>query len=104
MILQFGAGNFLRAFADLFLTESGREPGCVTVVQSTGRERANAINAAAGRYHVAVQGFRDGEVVDDLVSNDYHKPDDPEDRNYHKSYGYLRTPEIADHIADFLKS
>ena len=44
------------------------------------------------------------QVVDDLVSNDYHKPDDPEDRNYHKSYGYLRTPEIADHIADFLKS
>ena len=68
MILQFGAGNFLRAFADLFLTESGREPGCATVVQSTGRERADAINAAAGRYHVAIQGFRDGEVVDDLVS------------------------------------
>ena len=68
MILQFGAGNFLRAFADLFLAESGREPGCVTVVQSTGRERADAINAAAGRYHVAIQGFREGEVVDDLVS------------------------------------
>lgn len=71
MILQFGAGNFLRAFADLFVSELQDEgdtaPGPVVVVQSTGRERADALNRAGGRYHVAVQGFRDGAVVDETL-------------------------------------
>ena len=38
-ILQFGAGNFLRAFADLFIhqaNEAGQAVGRVVVVQSTG--------------------------------------------------------------------
>ena len=52
MILQFGTGNFLRAFADLFVDEIDRssEPsiGPVIAVQSTGRERADAINRAGG--------------------------------------------------------
>lgn len=67
MILQFGAGNFLRAFVDLFATESVGIPGPVVVVQSTGKERAEALNAAGGRYHVAIQGYRNGEIVDELV-------------------------------------
>lgn len=41
-------------------------------------------------------------VVDDLVSNSYvglsGKP------NYHKSYGYLRAPELSEHIARFLEA
>jgi len=69
MILQFGAGNFLRAFADLFIDQINRDPssavGPVVVVQSTGKERAEALNRAGGRYHVAIQGFRDGAVVDE---------------------------------------
>lgn len=40
-------------------------------------------------------------VKDDLVLNDYvslrGKP------NRHKSYGYLRTPELSEHIRDFIK-
>ncbi|MCB1066426.1 MAG: altronate dehydrogenase [Verrucomicrobiae bacterium] len=71
MILQFGAGNFLRAFADWFIDEMNRDPatavGTVVVVQSTGKSRADALNAAGGRYHVAIQGFQDGEVVDETV-------------------------------------
>ena len=70
MILQFGAGNFLRAFVDLFLAELGRGPGSVIVVQSTGCERADAINAAGGRYHVAIQGFHQGGVVDEVAAVD----------------------------------
>ncbi|BCU78125.1 tagaturonate reductase [Luteolibacter sp. LG18] len=69
-ILQFGAGNFLRAFADLFIAEANRganPPGRVVVVQSTGIERAEAINRAGGCYHVAVRGVQDGEVVDETV-------------------------------------
>ncbi len=69
MILQFGTGNFLRAFADLFVEELGGvrkdEIGPVIAVQSTGRERADAINAAGGSYHVAIQGYENGKVIDE---------------------------------------
>ena len=40
------------------------------------------------------------QVVDDLVLNDYVSPTGAP--NHHKSYGYLRTPEMSDLIASFL--
>ncbi len=43
-------------------------------------------------YRANSTGIR---VHDDRVCNDY--PDNP-----HKSYGYLRTPEFSDYVADFL--
>jgi tagaturonate reductase len=66
-ILQFGAGRFLRAFADLFVhqaNEEGQKVGRIVVVQSTGDERAAALNRQKGRYHVAVRGSENGSVVD----------------------------------------
>jgi tagaturonate reductase len=63
MILQFGAGNFLRAFVDLFVSQTGFDR--IVVVQSTGIERAEALNRAGGKYHVAIQGFADGRVIDE---------------------------------------
>lgn len=63
MILQFGAGNFLRGFIDIFADDLEIP---VVVVQSTGLERAEAINAADGNYHLAIQGYRDGGVVDEV--------------------------------------
>ena len=72
MILQFGAGNFLRGFADLFVEEldrsGGASPGPVVIVQSTGRERADLINRAGGRYHLAIQGLKNGRVVDETIA------------------------------------
>ena len=42
-------------------------------------------------------------VTDDLVSNDYRAGVAPDSKpNHHKSYGYLRTPEMSRHIASFL--
>lgn len=38
-------------------------------------------------------------VVDDLIMNDYNVKGE---RNSHKSYGYLRAPEVSDHIRTFL--
>jgi tagaturonate reductase len=68
-VLQFGAGNFLRAFVDLFIAQANRNAatahGRIVVVQSTGPERAEALNRAGGRYHVAIQGFHEGRVVDE---------------------------------------
>lgn len=40
------------------------------------------------------------QVRDDLVMNGYLSPSD--EPNHHKSYGYLRTPELSEHIRDFL--
>lgn len=64
MILQFGAGNFLRAFVDLFVSQTGFDE--IVVVQSTGIERAEAINRAGGEYHVAIQGYSEGRVIDEV--------------------------------------
>ncbi len=71
-ILQFGAGRFLRAFADLFIhqaNEEGQNVGRIVVVQSTGDERATALNRQKGRYHVAVRGYEGGAVVDRLETS-----------------------------------
>lgn len=67
VVLQFGAGNFLRGFVDLFIhhaNQSTPEFGRVVVVQSTGDDRARILNDSGGRYHVAVRGLENGRVVD----------------------------------------
>ena len=53
----------------------------------------------AGDYGPNSHGI---QVTDDLIANDYHKPGDKDARNHHKSYGYLRAPELAKQIAAFL--
>ena len=66
-ILQFGSGRFLRAFADLFVSQAnaaGQAIGKIVVVQSTGDGRAGGLNAQGGRYHVVVRGFEAGDVID----------------------------------------
>lgn len=66
-VLQFGAGNFLRAFVDLIVEQCNRTPaavGKVVVVQTTGSNRVEALNRAGRTYHVALQGVVEGEVVD----------------------------------------
>ena len=66
-VLQFGAGNFLRGFVDTFLHEmnaDGQNAGRVVIVQSTGAERAAAINAQQGRFHLIVRGQENGAMVD----------------------------------------
>lgn len=65
--VQFGAGNFLRAFVDLFFqeaTDAGIATGRVVVVQSTPGPRAALLNASGGRYHVAIRGIERGSRVD----------------------------------------
>ena len=70
-VLQFGAGNFLRAFADLFIEQANRTDapvGRIVVVQSTASGRGDTLNARGCRYQVAVRGFSGGKVVDELES------------------------------------
>ncbi|HRW05685.1 MAG TPA: tagaturonate reductase [Caldilineaceae bacterium] len=66
-VLQFGGGNFLRAFADLFIDETNQRNspvGRVVVVQSTASRRAALINEQGGAYHVITRGLVDGHVID----------------------------------------
>jgi len=43
------------------------------------------------------------QVRDDLIANDYFQMKDGERKqNHHKSYGYLRSPEVAEYVRDFL--
>ena len=51
------------------------------------------------RYAANRLGIR---VRDDLIINSYRNPDGQE--NQHKSYGYLRAPELSEHVAAFLRS
>ena len=66
-VLQFGAGNFLRAFADVVIDRAnrGRRPaGRAVVVQSTPGPRAELINRQGGAYYVVTRGIEGGETVD----------------------------------------
>ena len=70
-ILQFGTGNFLRAFGDLFIDQANRDGqavGRVVIVQSTGSNVADAINTQRGEYHVVVRGLRNGTRVDEVIT------------------------------------
>ncbi|MCH8807820.1 MAG: alpha/beta hydrolase [Planctomycetes bacterium] len=52
-------------------------------------------------YQANMHGVR---AQDDLVRNDYVEPQsEPAKSNPHKSYGYLRTPELSQHVHDFLR-
>jgi tagaturonate reductase len=65
-ILQFGTGRFLRAFVDRFVHEAnvgGQKIGSIVVVQSTGTDAADLLNASKGIYHIAVRGLENGEIV-----------------------------------------
>jgi len=69
-VLQFGGGNFMRAFADLFLHEtnsSGGDHGRAVVVTSTVSDRSRWINQQSGRYHVVVRGLRERQRIDETI-------------------------------------
>ncbi|MFQ5775808.1 MAG: lipase family alpha/beta hydrolase [Kiloniellaceae bacterium] len=71
-----------------------------TIVAKAWRNYADRLDPVAFDAHLSddfdvnVRGIK---VVDDLVSNDYVAPDGKPNR--HKSYGYLRTPELSKLIA-----
>jgi tagaturonate reductase len=69
-ILQFGAGNFLRAFADVFVHEAnqkGQNIGRIVVVQSTNSSRAQQLSAQNCHYHVITQGIKNGQKIADAL-------------------------------------
>lgn len=62
-VLQFGEGNFLRAFADWvidILNEKAAFEGSVQIVQPISKGMAEMINAQHGLYHVVLNGLKNG--------------------------------------------
>src|SRR5947209_18444932 len=66
-VLQFGAGRFLRGFADRFIqraNDEGQNVGRIVIVQSTPGARADLLNQQPDGYNVLVRGIEDGEQVE----------------------------------------
>lgn len=65
-ILQFGKGNFLRAFADWMVdiaNEKSAFNGAVQIVQTNSRENDSRFHEQQGLYHVVIQGLQQGKNV-----------------------------------------
>ncbi len=65
-ILQFGEGNFLRAFADWIVNKMNKEIGFnagVDVVQPLANGMVDMLNKQDGLYHVYLKGIKNGEPI-----------------------------------------
>lgn len=65
-VLQFGEGNFLRAFVDWMIdtiNENGRYRGSVVICQPIPKGLSDVMNEQHGRYHVVMRGIENGEPV-----------------------------------------
>jgi tagaturonate reductase len=65
-VLQFGEGNFLRAFVDWQINEMNKTTefnGSVVVVQPRGQEKVEKLNQQDGLYTLYLQGMKDGKAV-----------------------------------------
>jgi tagaturonate reductase len=68
-IIQFGEGNFLRAFVDWIVFNMNQKAGfnsSVVVVQPIEKGMVDMLNAQDGLYHVNLQGLADGKEVDSI--------------------------------------
>ncbi len=68
-IAQFGEGNFLRAFADLYFEALNQEDGdfSVSVMKPRKGGSLDAFRANNGRYHVILQGNRGGKCEQTVI-------------------------------------
>jgi tagaturonate reductase len=68
-VLQFGEGNFLRAFVDWMIdimNEKADFNGAVQVVQPIAQGMGNMVNAQDGLYHVVLNGIQQGKPVREI--------------------------------------
>jgi len=68
-IIQFGEGNFLRAFVDWIVWNMNQKTnfnGSVVIVQPLGRGMVEWLNGQDCLYHVNLQGRVDGEAVNTI--------------------------------------
>ncbi len=69
-ILQFGGGNFLRAYVDWMFDVLNKETdfeGSVVVVKPTERGDYSALKDQEGLFHLALDGVKDGKLISEVV-------------------------------------
>ncbi|MBQ2756396.1 MAG: tagaturonate reductase [Oscillospiraceae bacterium] len=96
-VLQFGEGNFLRAFVDYFFdlaNEKGGYNGKVAIVQPIPVGRKKEINDQDGLYTVYLRGLQDGEkVVEKRIVSSIATVIDPYEQ-YGEFMNYAVDPQI----------
>lgn len=68
-VIQFGEGNFLRAFIDWIIWKTNQKTdfnGSVVIVQPIEKGMVEWLNKQDGLYHLNLQGLLDGQPVDSL--------------------------------------
>ena len=68
-IIQFGEGNFLRAFVDWIIWNTNQKTDFnagVVIVQPIAKGMVDVLNSQDGLYHVNLQGIDKGEAVDSI--------------------------------------
>jgi tagaturonate reductase len=68
-IIQFGEGNFLRAFFDWMVDQMNKKIDFntgIAVVQPIEQGLANILHGQGGLYHLYLQGIKDGQPVSDV--------------------------------------
>ncbi len=67
---QFGEGNFLRSFADLYFDTLNKEGGdyAVTVIQPINFGSLDNFQSQDNRYHVILRGMNGGRAVEDVYA------------------------------------
>ncbi len=68
-VIQFGEGNFLRAFIEWIIWKTNQKTdfnGSVVVVQPIEKGMVEWLNEQDGLYHLNLQGLQNGEAVDSV--------------------------------------
>ncbi|WP_147676272.1 tagaturonate reductase [Algibacter pacificus] len=68
-VMQFGGGNFLRAFCDWMfdvLNKTTDFNGSVAIIKPTERGDYTALKSQEGLFHVALDGIRDGALFSEI--------------------------------------
>ena len=68
-VIQFGEGNFLRAFVDWIIWNLDKKAGFnggVVVVQPIEKGMVDMLNGQDGLYHLNLQGIGKGAAVDSI--------------------------------------
>ena len=68
-VIQFGEGNFLRAFIEWIIWKTNQKTnfnGSVVVVQPIEKGMVEWLNEQDGLYHLNLQGLQNGEPVDSV--------------------------------------
>lgn len=72
-IIQFGTGNFLRAFADYFIDKLNKDnlfDGKVVIVSPTNSKTVEKINSQQGKYNLYIRGISDNKEICNRIKID----------------------------------